>query len=97
MIVIDSDLTSHDIYVTPRYYNIDNTHTLSLKDNDTNIVTTPSATRVLADGYIKYTFTLSTTEGHSYDFFITDDTTSNVIHRGNLFATAQVSQNYKII
>ena len=96
MIVINSDNTSHSIYITPRYYNIDNSHTLSIKDDDTLISVTPSVTRTLEKGYIKYDFDLTTSEGKSYDFTITDATTTNVIHRGQLFATAQTSQNYKI-
>ena len=51
---------------------------------------------LLEKGYIKYDFDLTTSEGKSYDFTITDATTTNVIHRGQLFATAQTSQNYKI-
>ena len=96
MIVIDSTDTTHSIYVIPRYYNIDNAHTLYIKDDDTLISVTPSVARVLENGYIKYTFDLTTSEGKSYDFTITDNTTTNVIHRGQLFATAQTSQNYKI-
>lgn len=96
MIVLTASDTTHNIYLTPRYYNIDNTHTLSIKDDDTLISVTPSVTRVLTNGYIKYTFDLTTSEGKSYDFTITDDTTTNVLHRGQFFATNQVTQDYKI-
>ena len=96
MIVIDSGNTTHSIYIIPRYYNIDNAHTLSIKDDETAISVTPSVARTLANGYIKYDFDLTTAEGKGYDFTISDNTTTNVIYRGQLFATAQVSQNYKI-
>ena len=96
MIVIDSGNTSHSIYIIPRYYNIDNLHTLSIKDDDTLIIVDPTVVRTLENGYIKYDFSLTTSEGKSYDFTITDNTTLNVIYRGQLFATAQTSQNYKI-
>jgi len=96
MIVIDSGNTTHSIYIIPRYYNIDNAHTLSIKDDATTISVTPSVARTLANGYIKYDFDLTTAEGKGYDFTISDNTTTNVIYRGQLFATAQVSQNYKI-
>ena len=56
MIIIDSAETTHNIYVIPRYYNIDNAHTLSIKDDDTLISVTPSISRTLSSGYIIYQF-----------------------------------------
>lgn len=96
MIVLTASDTTHTIYLTPRYYNIDNAHTLSIKDDDTLVSVTPSVARVLVDGYIEYTFDLTTSEGKSYDFTITDNVTTNVLHRGQFFATNQVTQEYKI-
>lgn len=96
MIVLTASATEHSIYLTPRYYNIDNTHTLSIKDDDTLISVTPSVTRALDNGYVVYTFDLTTSEGKSYDFTITDDITTNVLYRGQFFATDQTKQEYKI-
>ena len=96
MVVIDSAETTHNIYIIPRYYNIDNAHTLSIKDDDTVISVTPSVSRILSNGYIIYTFDLTTSNNKSYDVKITDNTTTNVIWRGKMFATDQTTQNYKI-
>lgn len=97
MIVIDSADTTHNIYIIPRYYNIDNTHTLSIKDDDTNITTTPTVdNRTLGSGYIIYQFDLVTSNNKGYDITITDNTTSNIVWRGKMFATDQVTQDYKI-
>lgn len=96
MNVLTASETTHNIYITPRYLNIDNDHTLSIKDDGTLISVTPSATKVIEDGYIIYTFNLTTSEGKSYDFTITDDTTTNVLYRGQFFATDQNPQDYKI-
>lgn len=96
MVIINPTLTTHDIYIIPRYYNIDNPHTLSIKDDDTNTSVTPTTQRVLYQGYIIYLFDLTTSEGKGYDIKITDDVTTNVIWRGKMFATQQVTQEYKI-
>jgi hypothetical protein len=50
----------------------------------------------MAFGYITYVFNLVTTEGSGYDVKIVDDVTTEIIWRGKMFSTAQVTQNYKI-
>ena len=96
MVIINPTLTTHDIYIIPRDYNIDNAHTLSIKDDDTNTSVTPAILRTLYQGYIIYLFDLTTSEGKGYDLKITDDVTTNVVWRGKMFATAQATQAYKI-
>ena len=96
MVIINPTLTTHDIYIIPRDYNIDNAHTLSIKDDDTNTSVTPAILRTLYQGYIIYLFDLTTAEGKGYDLKITDDVTTNVVWRGKMFATVQATQAYKI-
>lgn len=96
MIVLDSDNTTHTIYIIPRTYNLENDHTITIKNDDTKVETTPSNTKSLYKGYVEYVFDLTVQEGNSFSYKITDDTTAEVLHRGKLFCTAQVTQNYKI-
>ena len=96
MIVIDPGNSSHIIKVIPRTYNITNTHTFSLTDEDLRTTTDVSNTTALNDGYIDYTVTINTSEGKGYSLKITDDITGLVVWRGQLFATAQTTQEYKI-
>ena len=96
MNVIDPNNASHVIKVIPRYYNITNAHTFSLYDEDLRTSTSLSQTRTIADGYINYTVSITTSEGKSYSVKITDDITGNVVYRGKIFATAQTTQDYQI-
>ncbi len=96
MVIINPNNTKHTIYIIPRYYNIDNPHTFSIKNNNTTVSVTPSVVRTIDSGYISYEFDLVTTEGVGYDIKITDSVTTNVVWRGKMFATTQVTQQYKI-
>lgn len=95
MVVIDLSGT-YNIFIIPRTLNVDNVHTFSLTDEDTRIPTNISNTKVIDNGYIDYTVAFSTAEGKSYSLKITDDTTTLVVWRGKVFATAQTTQNYVI-
>ncbi len=95
MVVINLSGT-YNIFIIPRNLNVDNAHTFSLTDEDTRIATSISNTKVINNGYIDYSITLSTSEGKSYSLKITDDTTTEVVWRGKVFATAQTTQNYVI-
>lgn len=96
MIVLDPNQSSHTIKVIPRTYNVDNTHTFSLTDDDFRTTTNIAHTKSLNAGYIDYVITLTTTEGKSYSLKISDVTTGLVVWRGKLFTTAQTTQNYRI-
>lgn len=96
MIVIDPNNTNHTISVIPRYYNDNNAHTFALYDEDLRTTTTISNTYSLNEGVIDYSVSLTTSEGKSYSFKITDSVTSNVVVRGKIFSTAQTTQSYRI-
>lgn len=97
MNVINLTDSPYIIQIIPRVYNVTNAHTFSITNDDTKAITSVSNTKALNAGYIDYTVTISgLTEGASYSLKITDDVTTDVVYRGNLFATAQVTQNYRI-
>lgn len=97
MTVLDHNDSSHSLKVIPRYYNVDNTHTLELYNEDTEVETTETIdSRSLADGYITYDFTKTVEENDSYTYKITDATTTKVVSRGRIFVTDQTTQNYSI-
>lgn len=96
MIIINPADTTHTIEVIPRYMSIANAHTMFIKSDATRTIVTPSNTTSMAFGYITYIFDLVTTEGSGYDVKIVDDSTSKIVWRGKMFATSQVTQNYKI-
>lgn len=96
MVVIDLSGT-YNILIIPRTLNVDNAHTFSLTDEDTRIASSISNTKVINNGYIDYSVSIANTaEGNSYSLKITDDTTTEVVWRGKVFATAQTTQNYVI-
>lgn len=96
MIIINPADTTHTIEVIPRYMSIANAHTMSIKSDATRTIVTPSNTTSMAFGYITYIFDLVTTEGSGYDVKIVDNVTTNIVWRGKIFSTAQITQNYKI-
>jgi hypothetical protein len=96
MTVLNPAVTSHVISVIPRTYDITNAHTFSLYDEDLQTTTSISNTKALNAGRIDYAITLTTTEGKSYSFKITDDVTTLIVFRGKIFTTAQTTQNYRI-
>ena len=96
MIVIDSGLTSHVISIIPRTYDTSNAHTFALTDDDHRTTTNVTHTKSASDGYLRYTITLTTSEGKGYGLKITDNATTEVVWRGKIFATTQTTQNYRI-
>ena len=97
MKVINLTDSPYVIQIIPRTYNVTNAHTFSLTDDDFRTTTDVSNTKALNAGYIDYTVSLTgVTEGKSYSVKITDDVTTAVVWRGNVFATAQTTQNYRI-
>ena len=104
MKIVNPNNALFDVYVIPRYYNIDNTHTVEWYREDTDVTATINPLfRTLENGYILYTFAKSEfevpfniAENQTYSFKITDSTTTNIIFRGKMFTTSQVTQQYKI-
>lgn len=97
MTILDPDNSTHSIKLIPRYYNIDNVHTVSLYDEDLRTSSNLTIdTRTLSNGYIVYGFDLTTVEGKEYQIKITDNTTSNIVYRGKIFVTSQTTQDYNI-
>lgn len=96
MTVIDPNDTAQVISIIPRTLNVDNAHTFALTNEDTRITANVSNTKAINNAYIDYTVTIVSVEGNSYSLKITDDTTTLVVFRGKVFATAQTTQNYVI-
>lgn len=97
MKVFDPNDTTHNLKVIPRYYNVDNTHTLITKEEGTTAeVTETIDTRTLAEGYITYTFDKTVSNNQRYSYKITDVTTTKVVSRGKIFVTDQTPQNYSV-
>lgn len=97
MIILDTGNTTHSVKVIPRYYNIDNTHVVSLYDEDSRSSSNLTIdSRTLSNGYIVYGFDLTVTEGKEYQIKITDSTTTNIVYRGKVFCTSQTTQDYNI-
>jgi len=93
MIIIDPNDTTHNITITPRYYN-SNTNTFKITDEDNRTETSLANTKTISGGEATYQLSLTTTEGKSYSVKIEDGST--VVWRGKMFVTAQATQNYKI-
>jgi hypothetical protein len=101
MIVLNPNETTHVLSVIPRYYDITNTHTLTLHNEDATTTTNENQVmtidfRELSDGKIHYTFDLSVNEGVSYSFDIYDSKASRYVYRGKIFCTTQTPQKYNI-
>ena len=95
MIVLDPNNTTHNLQIIPRYYNVTNTHTLVLFDEDKRTSSTETIdSRTLAGGTITYTFDKTVTEAQRFSYKITDTTTTNIVNRGKIFVTAQTPQTY---
>ena len=97
MVILNPLSSTHSISIIPRYYNIDNVHTLELKDEDTNTnVSLVINNRTLSDGNIIYLITATLNDNRSYRLKISDNTTTDIVFRGKVFTTTQTPQNYQI-
>jgi hypothetical protein len=110
MKVFDPTTDPISLVITPRYYNIDNVQNCEVIDEDTNTSidynsqssppTYPFQIISIADGYITYRLYASIFsdigEDKTYSVKITDTVTTNIIWRGKIFFTSQVTQKYKI-
>lgn len=93
MIVIDPNDTTHNITITPRYYNA-NANTFKITDEDTRLESTLVNSKSISNGQATYTVDITTSEGKSYSVKIEDG--SLVVWRGKIFVTEQTTQIYKI-
>ena len=102
MIVYDPTEININLFVIPRYYNVNNPHIFNLtnKNTDDSFNLSLSGQKLL-DGYIKYQYTNPSElqiaqDNTTFNIKITDSVTSNIIWRGQLFLTTQDTQEYKI-
>lgn len=97
MIVLNPNNTYNTIKLIPRYNDINNTHSISLYDEDTRNVTSANIIqRTLSNGYIYYVIDDTFSENKSYRITVTDTVTNTIYFRGKLFTTSQSKQNYQI-
>ena len=96
MIILNPSNTSHVANIPIRNYDLTNTHTFELYDEDkrANISVTLDY-KVENLGLISYSLTATLVEGKSYRVKITDDSTSEILYRGKCFATSKSIQNYQ--
>jgi hypothetical protein len=104
MKVFDPNISSWSLVIIPRYYNIDNIQNCITIDEDTNTSkdvdsqslppTYPFQIGSIANGYI--TYNLYPQMFSDIGEKITDTVTTNIIWRGKIFFTSQVTQKYKI-
>lgn len=97
MIVVSPSDSSHILDIIPRY-NPTNNVSLVLKNEDTKVSTSEELTWVDGGGFITLqSFTKTFIEGQRFSVKLTDSVdTDNVIWRGKLFATVQITQKYRI-
>jgi hypothetical protein len=91
-VVLPSE-TTHTIQLIPRFdpYTL---LVLSLFKEATRVTTTPVNTYYMQNGYLYITFDGTFIEGEKYQIKIASGT--DIVWRGKLLCTSQVSQQYKL-
>lgn len=91
-VVLPSE-TTHTIQLIPRFdpYTL---LVLSLFKESTRVTTTPANTYYMQNGYLYITFDSTFVEGEKYQIKIASG--DDIVWRGKLLATEQVSQKYKL-
>ena len=92
MVVIPTD-TTHEIKLIPRVYP-SNALIVTIANEFTEAETILSNVYYVENGYMFVMFDFDFTERDNYRLTISSD--SDVIYRGNLFATAQDPQDFKL-
>lgn len=91
MKVVDPENTTHTIYVIPRYYDFDTTVlTLSSLGYSTNVNHSTNTVNGLTEISFDFTFT----ERDKYEIKLSEG--SEIVYRGQLFATEQETQDFDI-
>jgi len=91
-VVLTTD-TTHTIRLIPRSSPL-GAIVVTLRNEFTEAVSEPSNSFVLSNGYLSVTFDHTFLERDRYQFTVSDD--SGIIYRGNIFATTQETQNFKL-
>lgn len=92
MIVIDPNITSHNIKLIPRYYPT-GALTFVTYNEATQESGNISVTYVITDGILTLSFTNTFVEDDNYQYQLSEGT--EVVSRGKIFVTAQTPQDYK--
>lgn len=101
MTIFNPDETTHILQVIPRDYKEISTvslHTLQLYNEDNRAIDDFVDLTILTveNGYVRYEFDKTFSEGQTYQIKITDNLTENIIFRGKAFCTSKSTQNYAI-
>jgi len=94
--IVDPDVNEHLIRLTPRYYPC---HKLNLviKDTANNTVTELTPTYFLGSGYkLNVSFSFLFNDETKYKITLLDTSTNEIVYKGLVLATTQVSQDYKL-
>ena len=93
MKTVDPSLTTHDITFIPRFYP-DNTIVVELKNEVDSVKSTPTNTYLVKDGKITVQFDYAFVENDKFQIKVSEGT--DVVYRGKIFATSQVTQDFKL-
>ena len=93
MIVVDPNITSHDIKLIPRYYPT-GALTFVTYNEATQVSATIANTYVITDGILTLSFTATFAEDDNFQYQLSE--VDEVVSRGKIFATAQTPQDYKL-
>ena len=98
MIIANPDLATNTLKVLPRYYsNSVADVTITITNEDTRQDVTQITTNILkSDGFLYFRTDANFINNSTYRLKIFDNTESQVIFRGKIFATTQSKQNYLI-
>ena len=91
--VVNPNDTTHEIRVIPREY-FTGILVVTIVDEWTELSATPDNTYIIDKGYLYVTFDHTFKERDNYRLTMTND--GNIIYRGNIFATSQDTQNFKL-
>ena len=95
MIIVNPNETEHTISVVPRYFS-DNTNDLVIVDSFNALSQSVVNSSIESEGKLLITFSFDFREESRYDVKYVDNTTNEVVYRGQLIATTQESQDYKL-
>ena len=95
MIIVNPNDTEHTISIVPRYFS-ENTNDLIIVDNFNALSHSVPNSHTESEGKLLITFPFNFREESRYDIKYIDDVTNEVVYRGQLIATTQISQDYKL-
>jgi hypothetical protein len=95
MIVVNPNETQHTISVVPRYFP-ENTTDVIIVDGFNSSSNSVTNSHTKSEGKLLITFSFDFISEGRYDVKIVDETTNEIVYRGQLIATTQVTQDYKL-